>query len=47
MRKETHILNENIRIQRQQKDFRIPRALWNKKVPRFLRLALVLNGYGR
>ena len=43
----THVSNENIRIQRQLKDFRIPCALRNKTVPRFLILALVLNGYGR
>ena len=30
-----------------EKNFQIPCASRNKTVPRFLKLALVLNGYGR
>ena len=30
-----------------EKHFQIPRALRGKTIPRFLRLALVLNEYGR
>ena len=46
MRKQTHVSHENIRIWRQ-KHIRIPRALRSNTIPRFLRLALVLNEYGR
>ena len=47
MRKQMHVSNENIRIRRWYKHFQISCALRNTTVPSVLRLALILNGYGR